>query len=221
MRELLIAHGPETAAVIACIEFIIGIILIFMFGKQRRPILIYMALVSLALFYDAAVLSLGGNLGTGILKPLSQLRFIFHGVFIPLLLPICAEALRWPKWAKVIVWIITAVLMAAGLVSGVVTRLEPATAAGITRFLSGPDTPELAARYTRILSYGAVVPLILAGLWIWIKRKRPSLFLAGFLMLVFSALGPATGNTDLIFLIGMFGEVFMVFFFLLFGARDK
>ena len=65
------------------------------------------------------------------------------------------------------------------------------------------------------------MPLILAGLWIWIKRKRPSLFLAGFLMFAFSALGPATGNTDLIFLIGMFGEVFMVFFFLLFGARDK
>ena len=38
-------------------------------------------------------------------------------------------------------------------------------------------------------------------------------------MFAFSALGPATGNFDLIFLIGMFGELFMVLFFLLYGRR--
>ena len=37
------------------------------------------------------------------------------------------------------------------------------------------------------------------------------------LMFAFAALGPATGNFDLIFLIGMFGELFMVLFFLLYG----
>jgi hypothetical protein len=39
-------------------------------------------------------------------------------------------------------------------------------------------------------------------------------------MFAFSALGPATGNTDLIFFISMFGEILMVLFLYLY-ARAK
>lgn len=221
MREFLLAHGPVLAGILAALELIFGVVLLAMYKKKRGVILLYMALVSLALCYDAAVLALGAFLPEGILRPLSQLRFIFHGLFIPLLFPICAEALRLPKTAKTVVWVVTALLMAGGLASGVLTRLEPSSVAGINRFLSGPQTPELAERFTRILSYGTVLPLMIVGVIVWIKRKNPALFLSGFLMFAFSALGPATGNFDLIFLIGMFGEVCMVFFFLVFGKTDK
>ncbi len=221
MRDFLLANGPVLAGILAGLELIFGVILLALFGKRKKPILLYMALVSLALCYDAAVLALGALLPENALRPLSQLRFVFHGLFIPLLLPICAEALRWSKKAKTAVWIATAVLMVCGAVSGILTRLEPSSVAGITRFLSGEGTPALAERFTRVLSYGTVVPLIAAGIAVWIKRKNPALFLAGFLMFAFSALGPATGNFDLIFLIGMFGEVFMVLFFLIFGKTDR
>ena len=70
-----------------------------------------------------------------------------------------------------------------------------------------------------MLSYGAVVPLILAGVVVWIKQKTPLLFLSGFLMFAFSALGPATGNFELIFYISMFGEVCMALCFLLYARR--
>ena len=53
----------------------------------------------------------------------------------------------------------------------------------------------------------------------WIKQKTPYLFLSGFLMFAFSALGPATGNFDLIFLISMLGEICMTLFFYLYGRR--
>ena len=43
--------------------------------------------------------------------------------------------------------------------------------------------------------------------YVWIKEKTPTFFLAGALMFVFAALGPATGNSDLIFLISMFGKL--------------
>ena len=102
-----------------------------------------------------------------------------------------------------------------------ITKGKVPTFIAVTRFLSGEGTPALAERFTRVLSYGTVVPLIAAGIAVWIKRKNPALFLAGFLMFAFSALGPATGNFDLIFLIGMFGEVFMVLFFLIFGKTDR
>lgn len=38
-------------------------------------------------------------------------------------------------------------------------------------------------------------------------------------MFAFSALGPATGNFDLIFFIGMFGEVCMALCFLLYAGK--
>ena len=220
MRNFLLANGPVLASILAALELIFGGILLAMFVKNKKPILLCMALVSLALCYDAAVLALGALLPEGVLRPLSRLRFVFHGLFIPLLLPICADALRWSKKAKTAVWIVTAVLMVCGAVSGGLTKLEPSSVAGITRFLSGAGTPAPAERFTRVLSYGTVVPLIAAGIVVWIRRKNPALFLAGFLMFAFSALGPATGNFDLIFLIGMFGEVLMVLFFLVFGRTD-
>ena len=221
MRDLLWNNGPVIAAVLAVLELVIALLLLKRYGTEKKVLRLLMALVSFGLFYDAAVLALGSFLPEAVLKPLSQLRFVFHGTLIPLLLPLCAEALAWKKKAKTAVWIVTALLMTGGLLSGILTKLEPSQAAGITRYLSGEGTPALAERFTRILSYGTVVPLIAAGIVIWVKKKDPCLFLAGFLMFAFSALGPATGNFDLIFLIGMFGEVLMVLFFLLYGRKKK
>lgn len=221
MRDFLLNNGPVIAAVLAVLELLFGILLIHLYTKKKRTILLLMAIVSLALCYDATVLALGSVLPEGILKPLSLLRFIFHGACIPLLLPICGEALGFSKKGMRILWIVTALIMAIGAVSGALTKLEPSNAAGITRYLSGEGTPAFAERFLRVLSYGTVVPLIIAGIIVWIKQKRPELFLAGFLMFAFSALGPATGNFDLIFLIGMFGEVFMILFFYLYGRKGK
>ena len=70
-----------------------------------------------------------------------------------------------------------------------------------------------------LLAFGTIIPVILAGVAAWIKQKTPLLLLAGVLMFAFAALGPATGNLDLNFLITMFGEVFLVLFFLLYARR--
>jgi hypothetical protein len=111
--------------------------------------------------------------------------------------------------------------MIAGAVSGFMTELEISQVAGITRCLSSESTPAFAEKFLRVLSYGTVVPLIISGIFVWIKQKTPALFLAGFLMFAFSALGPATGNFDLIFMIGMFGELFMILFFLVYAFKQK
>ncbi len=52
-----------------------------------------------------------------------------------------------------------------------------------------------------------------------VKQKAPTLFLSGFLMFAFSALGPASGNFDLIFYISMYGEVLMALCFYLYGLK--
>ena len=62
-----------------------------------------------------------------------------------------------------------------------------------------------------------MVILIVAGAVVMVKEHNPHLMLSGLLMFIFAALGPATGNFDLIFFISMFGELAMTLFFWLFA----
>ena len=120
-----------------------------------------------------------------------------------------------------IVWVFTGVLIVLGIAEGFATDLAVQHVAGIVRCTSGEGTPSWAKAVSGVLSYGTVVPLIIAGVIVWVRQKTPALFLAGFLMFAFSALGPATGNFDLIFFISMFGEVCMALFFLLYAKAKK
>lgn len=178
-------------------------------------------LVTLGLFYDALILSLGTVLPLGnTLKVLSQFRFVSHGGLIPLIFPICAYALKANKKLCSLVWIFTAALMVLGIAEGFSTVLESKEIASVVRYTASDTTPGWASAVSSLLSYGTVVPLMLAGILVWKKEKTPTLFLAGFLMFAFSALGPATGNFDLIFFISMAGEVLMVLYFYLYAKKQ-
>ena len=55
-----------------------------------------------------------------------------------------------------------------------------------------------------------------------VSNIQPVLWvITGLLMFVFAALGPATGNMDLLFVISMFGELFMVLFYYLYVIKDE
>ena len=221
MREFLIGICPIAIWVIAAIELLI--MLLALKGSGRgKPLHCLTALVCFGLFYDALIIALGSRLGGGALfMALSRLRFVFHGALIPLLFAICAYALNFNKTWKTIVWIFTGVLIALGVAEGFATELSVETMAEVVRCKSGAGTPGWADAVSRVLSFGTVIPLMIAGVVVWIKQKTPALFLAGFLMFAFSALGPATGNTDLIFFISMFGEVFMALFFLIYAKQKE
>ena len=221
MRELLLASCPVMLWVIAAIHLLFILLAWRGWKRTKEPLYLLTALVVLGLFYDALILACGTVLREGaLLSALSRFRFVFHGALIPLLFPICAYALNFNKTWKTIVWVFTGVLIVLGIAEGFATVLSAQQVAGIVRYTSGDATPGWAQAVSSVLSYGTVVPLILAGIVVWIKQKTPALFLAGFLMFLFSALGPATGNFDLIFYISMFGEVCMALFFLLY-ARKK
>ena len=116
-------------------------------------------------------------------------------------------------------WILTALLMAAGAAQAFGTVLEPKEIAGVLRYVSSADTPKWTDMISNVLLFGTVIPMMIAGVIVWIRQKAPQLFLAAFLMFLFSALGPAAGNMDLIFFISMFGELFMVLFLYLYAKR--
>ena len=222
MREFLLHSCPMMLWVIAALESLIVILALRGWRGEKKPLYLLTALVSFGLFYDALILALGGVMKEGaLLLALSRLRFVFHGALIPLLFSICAYALDFNKTWKTVVWVFTGILIALGIAEGFATDLAVQHVAGIVRCTSGEATPAWASAVSGILSYGTVVPLIIAGVIVWVRQKTPMLFLAGFLMFAFSALGPATGNFDLIFYISMFGEICMALFFLLYAKQKK
>lgn len=222
MREFFLRVCPAAIWLIAAAELAIMILALKEGLKGKKPLHLLTGLVCFGLFYDALIIALGSALGEGALFTfLSRLRFVFHGALIPLLFAICACALELGKTWKRVVWALTLVLIVLGVAEGFATELAVQRVAGVLRCSSGPGTPAWAKAVSSVLSYGTVVPLIIAGVVVWIRQKTPALFLAGFLMFAFSALGPATGNFDLIFFISMFGELCMALFFLLYAKRKE
>ena len=218
MREFFLASCRPGIWVIAVLEVFICVLLFRKYAQKKHPMFLCMALIALGLVTDALVIVNGASLGSA-LPLLSRVRFVAHGVLIPLLLPICGYALNAKKGFMKALWCLTFVIMAAGAAEGFATVFENFQIAGVTRLISSSATPSWANIITYVLSFGMVIPMLICGLVAWIKQKNPCLFLAAFLMFAFSALGPATGNTDLIFYISMFGEVLMIFFLYLYGKK--
>ena len=216
MRDFLISICPVAIWVIVVAEALIAILLLCL---KKKPIVILSVLVTLGLILDAVIIGLGAFLPNDVLKALSPVRFVAHGILIPLLFPIIGYALNLKKPVMIVVWIFTVLLMIAGAAEGIATVLEPKTIAGVVRYAAADGTPKWADIISKVLSFGTVIPMMIAGIVVWVRQKTPHLFLSGFLMFAFSALGPATGNSDLIFFISMFGEVLMVLFLYLYCRR--
>ena len=219
MRDFLLSSAPVGIWVLAILEAVIFALLLKQYLEHKKPIALCMSLVCFGLVYDALIIAIGAILPNGLFLALSQLRFISHGVLVPLNLLNCAFALRWDGIKIKIMYVLTGIISLLGLLAGIARKLETVEIAGIIRCKSSELSPAWAEGINSLISYGTVFPLIIFGIIVWIKQKTPFLFLSGLLMFVFSALGPATGNFDLIFYVSMFGEFFMVLFFLLYAKK--
>jgi len=221
MREFLLATAPVMIWILTILE---GIICVFLFQNYRASknlMPLFMGLVCAGLTYDALIIAIGAFLPQGLLLALSQVRFISHGVLVPLNILTCGYALHWDGLKLKILYGLTAILSLMGLAAGICRKLEVVEFAGFVRCKSSELSPAWAEGINSLLSYGTVFPLIIFGIIVWIKQKTPFLFLSGLLMFVFAALAPATGNFDLIFYVSMFGECFMVLFFLLYARKSS
>jgi hypothetical protein len=220
MREFFLSNGQTLVWVIVALHLLFTILAFARYGGTKEPLYLLTGFVAFGLFYDALIQALGGALGEGsLLTWFSRFRFVFHGALIPLLFPICAYGLDFKKPWKIAVWGLTAIVIVLGVAEGFATDLVAEKMAGILRYKSGDGTPGWAKGVSYLLAFGTIIPVILAGIAAWIKQKTPLLLLAGVLMFAFAALGPATGNMDLNFLITMIGEVFLALFFLLYARR--
>lgn len=208
--------------VIAILELALLVFMVIRYVKTKSIFTLVVALITFGLFFDAFIIGLGAFMNAENLRAISQFRFVSHGLLIPLLFVVCSLALGLKKPWKYIIYGLTIALMFAGVAEGFATVLGVQEIAGISRMASiKTETPKWAATISQVLSFGTVFPLIGVGIYCWIKQKTPLLFLAGFLMFFFSAIGPATGNSAYIFFISMIGEILMVTFMLLYIMRQE
>ena len=219
MRDFLIASAPVMIWVLTIAEIMIFILLLKIYCEKKNKMPLFMALVCIGLVYDAFVIAVGRWIPESIMLGISRIRFISHGVLVPLNLLIGGCALKWDGLKFKILAGITGLVSLAGFAAGIVRNLEVKEMAGLVRCVSAENSPAWAEGINSLLSYGTVIPLIIFGIIVWIKQKTPFMFLSGLLMFVFAALGPATGNFDLIFYISMFGELCMVLFFWLYASK--
>lgn len=221
MREFIISNCPAMIWGIVGIEAVFALLLGIKYLKDKRLLTLCMLLIDIGLLFDALFIVLGAIVPGGLPVSISRIRFISHGVLIPLIFPICGYGLKLGKKLMGVVWVLTAIVCVLGFAEGMAVDLELRQVGDLLRHASSDLTPPWADAIGNLLSFGTVIPLMIVGIYAWIKQKTPNLFLSGFLMFAFSALGPATGNSDLIFFISMIGEVLMVLFFYLYSLGYK
>lgn len=217
MRTFLLNNLPVFLWCIAAFQLIMLILFAKKYFQSKKTLYLLAGLVTVGLFYDAFMLALGSFINdSACFAAFSRMRFVSHGMLIPLLFPICAEALDFKKKGKTIVWIITVLFMAGGLAESIATVLGVSEIGGVLRYASTEATPAWASTFSLGISIGAVVPVMIAGIVAWKKQKTPALFLAGFLMFLASAGGVGVGK-DLMFAVSMIGEALMALFFFIYA----
>ena len=218
MRDFLFASCPVMLWVITAIEIIFTFLLFSRYLRSRNLIFLLSGLICVGLTYDALILALGSIMTEGsLLMGLSRMRYVLHGGLIPLIFLICAYALNCKGFWKAAAWLFTGVLMVLGIADGCIRVIGVQSVAGICRYAS-VSAPAWAEIVNSLLTFGTVIPMMAAGVVVWVKQKTPHLFLSAFLMFAFSGLGAAC--LELMFYISMYGELLMALF-LYFYAMHK
>ena len=219
MLDFLFASCPIMLWVITVIELVFTVLLFTRFVKAKNPIFLLSGLICVGLTYDALVLAFGSFMAEGTaLMALSRMRYVLHGGLIPLIFAICAYALNFNKTWKLIVWVFTGILIVLGVADGCIRVIGATTVAGICRYAS-VSAPAWAEIVNSLLTFGTVIPMMIAGIVVWVKQKTPYLFLSAFLMFAFSGLGAAC--LELMFYISMYGELLMALFLYFYAMRKS
>ena len=173
------------------------------------------------LIYDGVIILLGFSMSNNVLRFFNRLRFVFHGLLVPLLVLFCTHALNLKKMKFYINLIITIILSILGVILGIIANLEISEGEVIKRCTFSSDESKLVKILFTLMNIGTVIYMIVVGISLYIRKKDYLFFLSGFFMFIFSAIGPATGNSDLTYLLSMYGEVLMVIFLYLFFSKKE
>ena len=157
-----------------------------------------------------------------VLRFFNRLRFIFHGLLVPLINIFCGYALDIKEIKFYIILIITIVLSIVGVIVGIIAKLEVDEGEVLKRCIFSENQSKWMKAIFTLINVICVIYMIVVGIILYIRKKDYYFFLSGFFMLIFAAIGPATGSSYLIFLLSIYGEILMVIFlYLFFHFKDS
>ena len=219
MREFLFASCAPMLWAITAIELFFTVLLFSRYAKAKNVIFLLSGSICVGLAYDALALAMGSFMTEGpVLLAISRMRYILHGGLIPLIFAICAYALNFKGFWKTAVWVFTGILIVLGVADGCIRVIGATTVANVCRYAS-VSAPAWAEVVNSLLTFGTVIPMMIAGAVVWVKQKTPHLFLSAFLMFLFSGLGAAC--LELMFYISMYGELLMALFMYFYAVHKS
>ena len=209
-------------SVIACtvLYAIIFILCIREYFKIRRLVFILLMIECVGLLYDSLIMLIGKNLSDNALKITNIFRYVLHAILVPILIAFTGYALQFRRDKLYTNWVITIICIIIGLAAAIATKMEIEEEFGkLKRCGIHNETPGWVNPIDTVMNIGSIIYMIIAGIILLIVKREFFYFLSGFFMLVFSAIGPATGNTDLNFLLSVYGEILMVIFLFIFFKK--
>ena len=188
--------------------------------KLKRLVFILLMIECIGFIYDGIIMVSGKKMSDNILKGTNILRYILHGILVPTLIAFTGYALQFRRDKLYINWVVTLICMILGLLAAASTKMKIEKEFGkIKRCGMHDDTPGWVSSIDTMMNIGSVIYMMIAGIILFIVKREFFYFLAGFFMLIFSAIGPASGNKDLNFLLSVYGEILMIIFLFVFFKK--
>ena len=188
----------------AALQTVLAVIVFRQYQRGRSRFTLIPFLVILALVADNFVIAIGRFIGEGdTLKALNSIRFITHALFTSWLVVFTLDIARRAglQWAKSNVvqyffWGLAIALCALGVYMDILKlQMEPVQEAETLRYrnggFEGPPIPYIVV----------ILILTVVGLQLWIKTKKPWVFLGALIEFICAPLGFRFP------IVGQFGEV--------------
>ena len=218
-REFMesICFGSIIASLV--VYAIIFVLSVLEYLKLKRLVFILLLVDCVGFIYDGLILVLGRVMSDDALKGTNIVRYFLHGILVPILIAFTGYALRFRRDKLYINWVITLLCIILGLLAAIFSKMKIEDLANVKRCGIHEDTPKWANSIYTVLNIGSVIYMIIAGLILLILKREFFYFLSGLFMLIFSAVGPASGNTDLSFIFSAYGEMLMIIFLFVFFKK--
>ena len=188
--------------------------------KMKRLVFILLMIECIGFIYDGIIMMAGKKMSKSTLKGTNIFRYILHGILVPCLIAFTGYALKFRRDKLYINWVVTIICIILGLLAAISTKMKIEEEFGkIKRCGMHDDTPGWVSSIDTMMNIGSVIYMMIAGLILIIVNRVFLYFLAGFFMLIFSAIGPASGNSDLNFLLSVYGEILMMIFLFVFFKK--
>ncbi|MEA5504040.1 hypothetical protein VB735_13130 [Halotia wernerae UHCC 0503] len=184
---------------------------IILFQQSHRISTFLLIVVLAGMIYDNLIVSVGYLIHEGaLLKLLNRLRFLFHNLFVPLLVVVAVNLadIAGVFWASNFIlykscWVIAIGLIALGLLTNFrQLELIPTTFAGTLRYKPKSCNAPIVTIFTALL-------VAIVALYIWHQTQWLWMFVGTLIMLLGNALpksifGPLVGSVvDCIFILAL------------------